>query len=65
MAKFTIFLTEIGNLPHAFWGVLITFSSMFIAVHYNMAIGYYFAGVGSTLLGIKGISNASNSTDQN
>jgi hypothetical protein len=65
MDSITKFLTEIGNLPHAFWGVLILFSSMIIAVHYNMAIGYYFAGVGSTLLGIKGITNnASNSSSQ-
>lgn len=45
-------IKAIGNLPNTFWGILVLFSSMYLAVHYNMAIGYYFAGVGSTLLGI-------------
>ena len=48
----TNFIKAIGNLPNTFWGILVLFSSMYIAIHYNADIGYYFAGVGSTLLGI-------------
>lgn len=67
-------LTGIGNLiksiaalPNTFWGILILISSMFIAVHHNQQIGYYFAGIGSTLIGInhpptKEHPNAGNST---
>lgn len=43
----------IGNLPNTFWGILILGASMYIAVKYDTNIGYYFAGVGSTLLGIQ------------
>lgn len=42
----------IGGLPNTFWGIIVLFASMYIAVKYNSNIGYYFAGVGSTLLGI-------------
>jgi len=45
-------IKAIGNLPNTFWGILVLFSAMYIAVKYNSDIGYYFAGVGSTLLGI-------------
>lgn len=50
-------IKAIGNLPNTFWGILVLFSSMYIAVHYNSDIGYYFAGVGSTLLGIQHINH--------
>lgn len=50
-------IDAIGNLPNTFWGILVLFSSMYIAVHYNGDIGYYFAGVGSTLLGINHLQN--------
>jgi hypothetical protein len=45
-------LKAIANLPSTFWGIVVLFMSMNIAVHYNKDIGIYFAGVGSTLLGI-------------
>lgn len=45
-------IEAIGNLPNTFWGILVLFTAMHIAVAYNSDIGYYFAGVGSTLLGI-------------
>jgi hypothetical protein len=45
-------IKAIGNLPNTFWGIIILLLSMRIAVHYNAEIGYYFAGVGSTLCGI-------------
>lgn len=51
-------IREIGGLPNTFWGIIVLFSAMYIAVHYNADIGYYFAGVGSTLLGINHIQNA-------
>lgn len=60
----TRFVVAVGNLPNTFWGFLILFSSMYIAVKHNMAVGYYFAGVGSTLLGIKDSKDASNSTNK-
>jgi hypothetical protein len=46
------FVKTIGEMPNTFWGILILGASMYIAVKYNSDIGYYFAGVGSTLLGI-------------
>jgi hypothetical protein len=55
-------IKTIGNLPNTFWGILILGASMYIAVKYNSDIGYYFAGVGSTLLGIQHTSNAPNTT---
>jgi hypothetical protein len=45
-------IKAIGALPNTFWGIIVLFASMWIAVKYNSNIGYYFAGVGSTLLGI-------------
>lgn len=43
----------IGNLPPTYWGVLILFASMYMAVHgAKIEEVYYFAGVGSTLTGI-------------
>lgn len=45
-------IRAVGNLPITFWGILVLFASMWIAVHYNKETGYYFAGVGSTLCGI-------------
>jgi TM2 domain-containing membrane protein YozV len=46
------FVKAIGDLPNTFWGIVILFCSMYLAVKYNLEIGYYFAGVGSTLVGI-------------
>jgi hypothetical protein len=46
-------INALGTLPNTFWGILVLFASMKIAVKYNSDIGFYFAGVGSTLLGIK------------
>lgn len=54
------FIKTIGELPNTFWGIVILFSSMYIAVKYNSSIGYYFAGVGSTLVGIKQVSDPPN-----
>jgi len=54
------FIKTIGDLPNTFWGILILFASMFIAVKYNSSIGYYFAGVGSTLVGIKQATDVPN-----
>jgi hypothetical protein len=48
----TNLIKQIGDLPNTFWGICILGASMYIAVKYNSDIGYYFAGVGSTLLGI-------------
>jgi hypothetical protein len=45
-------LKAVANLPTTFWGVIVLFASMWIAVHFNKDVGIYFAGVGSTLLGI-------------
>jgi hypothetical protein len=59
----TNFIKAIADLPNTFWGVCILFSSMWIAVHYNAEIGYYFAGVGSTLCGITHLQNRSLSLD--
>lgn len=42
----------IGGLSNTFWGILILCFSMYIAVHHDTQIGYYFAGIGSTLIGI-------------
>jgi hypothetical protein len=42
----------IGNISNTTWGILILICSMYIAVKYNSNIGYYFAGIGSTLAGI-------------
>lgn len=42
----------IGGLSNTFWGILILSSSMYIAVHHDKQVGYYFAGIGSTLIGI-------------
>lgn len=47
-------------MPNTFWGILILFSSMYIAVKFNSSIGYYFAGVGSTLVGIKSVADTPN-----
>lgn len=52
----------IGNLPNTFWGITILYSSMYMAVKYNSDIGYYFAGVGSTLLGINHIQGGTTTT---
>lgn len=52
----------IGNLPNTFWGILILGSSMYIAVKFNLNIGYYFAGIGSTLTGINHINNPGTNT---
>lgn len=46
------FFTALGEIPSTFWGVVILILSMYIACKYNSDIGYYFAGVGSTLCGI-------------
>lgn len=56
----TNFIKAVSELPNTFWGVCILFSSMWIAVHYNAEIGYYFAGVGSTLCGIAHTQNSNN-----
>lgn len=53
---------SIGNLPNTFWGICILGASMYIAVKYNSDIGYYFAGVGSTLLGITHTTQQPNMT---
>lgn len=53
-------IKAIGNLPNTFWGILVLFASMWIAVHYNSNVGYYFAGVGSTLLGINHLNQEIN-----
>jgi len=45
-------IKAIGNLPLTFWGILVLFTSMYLAAKYNLQLGYYFAGVGSTLCGI-------------
>lgn len=61
----TNLVRAVGGLPNTFWGILVLFSSMYIAVKYNSDIGYYFAGVGSTLLGIQhyqDVKNAPNMT---
>lgn len=59
----------IGNISNTTWGVLILIMSMWIAVHYSKEVGYYFAGVGSTLAGINTVKNLSheqsNSTKTN
>lgn len=46
------FIEIIANLPMTFWGILVLFISIHVAIHNSKEIGYYFAGVGSTLLGI-------------
>lgn len=51
-------IDAIGKLPNTFWGITILFASMYMSVKYNADIGYYFAGVGSTLLGINHVQNA-------
>lgn len=56
-------LKEIGNMPNTFWGIIVLLLSMRIATHYNAEIGYYFAGVGSTLCGITHLQNKSLSLD--
>jgi hypothetical protein len=53
------FIREIGNMPNTFWGIIVLLLSMRIATHYNAEIGYYFAGVGSTLCGITHLQNKS------
>lgn len=58
-------LKAIGDLPSTFWGIIILLLSMRIATHYNADIGYYFAGVGSTLCGINHIQNATATLNQN
>lgn len=55
-------IKAVGGLPNTFWGIIVLFSSMYIAVHYNSNIGYYFAGVGSTLLGINHLTNTTIAT---
>jgi TM2 domain-containing membrane protein YozV len=45
-------IKAIGGLSNTFWGLLILICSMYVAVHYNQQVGYYFAGIGSTLVGI-------------
>jgi hypothetical protein len=59
------FVRVVAGLPNTFWGILILASSMYIAVHHDQQVGYYFAGIGSTLIGInhppkKEIPDASN-----
>lgn len=56
-------LKEIGNLPNTFWGIIVLLLSMRIATHYNAEIGYYFAGVGSTLCGISHLQSKNLSLD--
>lgn len=56
------FIKTIGALPNTFWGMTILYSSMYMSVHYNVDIGYYFAGVGSTLLGINHLQQIPSST---
>jgi hypothetical protein len=46
------FIKVVAGFPLTFWGICILLASMYIAVHYNQQIGYYFAGIGSTLTGI-------------
>lgn len=50
-------IQAIGNLPNTFWGIIVLLLSMRIATHYSADIGYYFAGVGSTLCGISHLQN--------
>jgi hypothetical protein len=49
-------IKAIGGLPNTFWGILILAFSMYISVYHDTQVGYYFAGVGSTLLGINHIT---------
>ncbi len=58
MSGFVSVIKAIGNLPNTFWGITILYSSMYMSVHFNAEIGYYFAGVGSTLLGINHVQSA-------
>lgn len=58
-------IREIGGLPNTFWGIIVLFSSMYIAVHYNRDVGFYFAGVGSTLLGINHLQNTTVTSSSN
>ena len=55
----------IGNISNTTWGILILLFSMWIAVHYNRDIGFYFAGVGSTLAGINSMKQLSHDTSNN
>lgn len=45
----------LNGINNTVWGVFILFWAMYILVHHNdsSAAAYYFAGVASTLLGIK------------
>ena len=46
------FVKIVAGLPNTFWGIIILIASMHMAVHDNQQVGYYFAGIGSTLIGI-------------
>lgn len=48
----------IASITNTTWGILILLASMWIAVHYSKEVGYYFAGVGSTLAGISSVKSA-------
>lgn len=50
-------IEAVEKIPNTFWGITILYSSMYMSVKYNAEIGYYFAGVGSTLLGITPVRN--------
>lgn len=63
MKSIVLLIKTIAELPNTFWGMLILLLSMRIAIHYNAEIGYYFAGVGSTLCGITHLQNRSLSLD--
>jgi hypothetical protein len=58
-------IKAIANLPPTFWGIIVLLLSMRIATHYNADIGYYFAGVGSTLCGINHLQNKTLSLETN
>ena len=45
--------TALGNVPNTFWGVCILGASMYMSVHGHENQAYYFAGIGSTLLGVQ------------
>jgi hypothetical protein len=51
---------SINLVSNTVWGMLLLASSIYVACHYNKDIGIYFAGVGSTLIGIKRSSEMPN-----
>ena len=52
LTGFSNFVKVIATLPNTFWGIIILLLSMYLAVIHDQQIGYYFAGIGSTLIGI-------------